>query len=133
MNTETIESSEWQKNIEIAVAPRYLAEQSSPEQAEYVFAYTVEVSNLGSEPVQLLSRHWVITDGNNHVREVEGEGVVGEQPHIPPGTTYRYSSGAILATNTGTMEGGYTMRAESGLVFDAIIHPFGLIHPSALH
>ena len=129
MNTD---QREWQENIEVDVAPRYLAEQSNPDQAEYVFAYTVEVSNLGSEPIQLLSRHWVITDGHNNIREVEGEGVVGQQPHIPPGATYRYSSGAILATRTGTMEGSYTMRAESGLVFDAIIQPFGLVHPGSL-
>ncbi|MBT8148955.1 MAG: Co2+/Mg2+ efflux protein ApaG [Pseudomonadales bacterium] len=126
------EQQQWQQNIEVEVAPRYLAEQSNPEQAEYVFAYTVEVSNRGDEPIQLLSRHWIITDGNNTVREVEGEGVVGEQPHIPPGETYRYSSGAILPTRTGTMEGSYTMRAKSGLVFDAVIQPFGLIHPNAL-
>jgi len=126
------EQQQWQQNIEVEVVPRYLAEQSNPEQAEYVFAYTVEVSNLGDEPIQLLSRHWIITDGNNQVREVEGEGVVGEQPHIPPGATYRYSSGAILPTRIGTMEGSYTMRAKSGLVFDAVIHPFGLVHPNAL-
>ena len=122
----------WQESVAVDVTPRYLAQQSNPDDNEYVFAYTVEVSNRGDEPVQLLSRHWIITDGNNAVREVQGEGVVGEQPHIPPGATYRYSSGAVLNTRTGTMEGSYTMRSESGAVFDAVIQPFGLVHPGAL-
>ena len=100
--------------------------------AEYTFAYTVFISNHGDEPVQLLARHWIITDGNNTIREIEGEGVVGEQPHIKPGETYRYSSGAILATKTGTMEGSYKMLSNEGLSFDAIIKPFGLVHPNSL-
>ncbi|MBT8140412.1 MAG: Co2+/Mg2+ efflux protein ApaG [Gammaproteobacteria bacterium] len=127
------ERDKWQQCIGVNVEPRYLAEQSNPEDGEYVFAYTVEVSNRGSEPIQLLSRHWIITDGNNAVREVRGDGVVGEQPHIPPGKIFRYSSGAILGTRTGTMEGSYTMRSESGAVFDTFIHPFGLVHPGALN
>lgn len=121
-----------QNCVDVNVVPRYLAEQSNPDASEYVFAYTVQVSNRGSETVQLLSRHWIITDGNNEVREVKGEGVVGEQPHIEPGATYRYSSGAILATRTATMEGSYTMRSASGEVFAAVIEPFGLVHPGAL-
>lgn len=128
----TTEFHDWQQNIEVAVQPRYLAEQSNPDMAEYVFAYTVEVSNFGDEAIQLLSRHWIITDGNNNIREVEGEGVIGQQPLIPPGKSYRYSSGAILPTRTGTMEGSYTMRADSGITFNAVIKPFGLVHPGSL-
>lgn len=121
-----------QERVKIDVVPRYLAEQSNPDVAEYVFAYTVEVHNVSSEPVQLLGRHWIITDGHNNIREIEGEGVIGQQPHISPGETYRYSSGAILSTKTGMMEGTYRMRDSSGITFDATIHPFGLIHPESL-
>ena len=120
------------RSIEIEVEPRYLPEHSDPESAEYTFAYTVTIRNHSDTSVQLLSRHWIITDGNNQVREVKGAGVVGQQPHIGSGKSYRYSSGAILATKTGTMEGSYQMRAESGEQFDATIQPFGLIHPDSL-
>lgn len=126
-NTQALSDS-----IEINVEPRYLPDQSNEAIAEYTFAYTVSISNHGEQPVQLLARHWIITDGNNTIREIEGEGVVGEQPLIDPGKTYRYSSGAILGTRTGTMEGSYKMRAEDGINFDAIIRPFGLIHPGSL-
>ncbi len=118
--------------IEIEVEPRFLPEHSDPDSAEYTFAYTVTVRNHGEHSVQLLARHWIITDGNNQVREVKGAGVVGQQPHIGPGKSYRYSSGAILATKTGTMEGSYQMRADTGEQFDAAIPAFGLIHPDSL-
>lgn len=121
-----------QESIEVSVSPQYLPEQSNESVAEYTFAYTVEIANHGDETVQLLARHWIITDGNNSIREIEGEGVVGEQPHIKPGERYQYSSGAILSTKTGTMEGSYKMCSEAGLPFDAIIKPFGLIHPNSL-
>lgn len=121
-----------QESIEVSVSPQYLPEQSNESVAEYTFAYTVEITNHGDETVQLLARHWIITDGNNSIREIEGEGVVGEQPHIKPGERYQYSSGAILSTKTGTMEGSYKMCSEAGLPFDAIIKPFGLIHPNSL-
>ncbi|MDG2080112.1 MAG: Co2+/Mg2+ efflux protein ApaG, partial [Pseudomonadales bacterium] len=102
MNTEQLTL---QESIAVNVTPRYLPEQSNEAVAEYTFAYTVEIANLGDVAVQLLARHWIITDGNNSIREIEGEGVVGEQPHIKPGEIYQYSSGAILSTKTGTMEG----------------------------
>lgn len=121
-----------QESIEVSVSPQYLPEQSNESVAEYTFAYTVEITNHGDETVQLLARHWIITDGNNSIREIEGEGVVGEQPYIKPGERYQYSSGAILSTKTGTMEGSYKMCSEAGLPFDAIIKPFGLIHPNSL-
>ena len=129
MNDKTIT---WPSQVSVHVNPSYLAEQSNPDNAEYVFAYAVEVSNHGHESVQLLYRHWIITDGNNQVREVQGEGVVGQQPHIAPGETYRYDSGAILTTSTGMMEGSYTMLSDSGEQFETSIAPFGLVHPGSL-
>jgi len=121
-----------QQSIEVKVQPRYLPEHSNEELAEYTFAYTVRIANNSEQGVQLLARHWVITDGNNTIREVEGEGVVGQQPDIMPGESYSYSSGAILSTKTGTMEGSYKMRSFEGVYFNAIIEPFGLIHPNSL-
>ena len=120
------------KTIEISVRPVYLESQSSPEDDEYAFAYTIEIANVGVESVQLISRHWIITDGNNTVREVQGDGVVGEQPMIEPQNFFRYSSGAILSTKVGTMEGSYQMRAESGVEFDVDIPVFALVAPGAL-
>lgn len=121
-----------EKTIEISVRPVYLESQSSPEEGEYAFAYTIQIANVGIENVQLMSRHWIITDGNNSVREVKGDGVVGEQPTIAPQNYYRYSSGAILSTKVGTMEGSYQMRSESGAEFDVDIPVFGLVAPGAL-
>ena len=121
-----------QQSIEVKVQPRYLPEQSNEELAEYTFAYTVRIANNSEQIVQLLARHWIITDGNNTIREVEGEGVVGQQPDIMPGESYSYSSGAILSTKTGTMEGSYKMRSFEGVDFNAIIEPFGLVHPNSL-
>tara|TARA_B100000767_G_scaffold138680_1_gene131116 strand:- start:2694 stop:3086 length:393 start_codon:yes stop_codon:yes gene_type:complete len=129
MNTEQLKL---QQSIEVNVQPRYLPEQSNEEVAEYTFAYTVCIANNSEHSVQLLARHWIITDGNNTIREIEGEGVVGQQPDILPGESYRYSSGAILSTKTGTMEGSYKMRSFEGIDFNAIIKPFGLVHPNSL-
>ena len=119
--------------IDIDVETQYLPNQSSPTEKRFVFAYTITINNQGDEAVQLLRRHWLITDGNEDIQEVEGEGVVGEQPLIAPGASYRYTSGAILETSTGTMEGSYLMRSASGTTFDAPIALFPLIHPMALH
>ena len=119
--------------ISIDVDTRFIDEQSSPENSRYAFAYTITISNHGTEAVQLISRHWLITDGRNQVQEVRGDGVVGEQPLIQPGTSFRYTSGALLETATGTMEGSYQMVSASGLTFDAPIELFSLIHPTALH
>ncbi len=120
-------------SININVESQYMDEQSSPANDRYAFAYTITISNKGNEPVQLLTRHWLITDGNNNVQEVRGEGVVGEQPIINPGSSYRYSSGALLDTAVGTMEGSYHMQSQSGQQFDAPIAPFPLIRPGAVH
>ena len=119
--------------IEVSAKAEYVASQSRPEDEHYVFAYHITIRNTGSAPAQLISRHWVITDGNGDVREVRGEGVVGEQPVVSPGEGYEYTSGAVLETSVGTMQGSYQMLAEDGEHFDAIIAPFRLAVPGALH
>lgn len=119
--------------ITIGVQTQYLADQSSPEDKRFVFAYTITINNESEESVQLLRRHWLITDGNEKVQEVEGDGVVGEQPLIAAGASYRYTSGAVLETAMGTMEGSYQMCSASGDTFDAPIDLFPLVHPMALH
>jgi ApaG protein len=120
-------------HIDVSVDTRFLAEQSSPEQGRYAFAYTITVHNRGKVPARLVSRHWVITDGNGKVEEVRGAGVVGQQPLIDVGKSHTYSSGTLMATKVGTMQGSYQMLAEDGTQFDAIIAPFRLAVPGALH
>jgi ApaG protein len=120
-------------DIQIDVVTRYLADQSVPAENRFVFAYTITITNHRNEAVRLLSRHWRITDANNHVQEVRGEGVVGEQPLIGSGESYRYSSGSMLATPVGTMEGSYQMVTTSGESFDAPIRAFSLARPGVLH
>src|SRR5712672_553607 len=107
--------------IRIEVETAYLDEQSDPKEGRYVFSYTITIRNEGLVPARLLTRHWVITDANGKVEEVRGEGVVGEQPHLKPGQGFRYSSGAVLETPVGAMEGTYTMQADNGQEFDAPI------------
>jgi ApaG protein len=120
-------------NIAIDVATRYLPEQSIPAEHRFVFAYTITIRNLGTEAVRLLNRHWRITDANNKVQEVRGEGVVGEQPLIEAGSSFRYTSGSLLETAVGTMEGSYEMVSISGHTFNAPIAVFSLAQPGALH
>jgi len=119
--------------IRIQVATQYVDDQSEPDIDRYVFAYTITIENLSELPAQLLSRHWVITDANGEVQEVSGDGVVGEQPKLGPGETYRYSSGAVLETPVGAMQGRYRMQADDGIDFDAPIPPFTLAVPGMLH
>ncbi len=119
--------------IRISVNTAYLATQSQPEKDRFAFSYTISIENCSSISTQLLSRHWVITDENETVQEVVGDGVVGEQPHIPPGEKYTYSSGTVLETQVGTMEGTYTMRSEDGNVFEVPIPMFSLTRPQSLH
>jgi ApaG protein len=119
--------------IDVSVVTRFLAEQSQPEQQRYAFAYTVTVRNNGAVPATLLSRHWVITDGDGHVEEVRGAGVVGQQPRIEAGGSHTYSSGTVMTTKVGNMQGSYQMQAEDGKRFDAVIAPFRLAVPGALH
>ena len=117
----------------IEVATTYVDEQSEPANGRYVFAYTITISNRGNIAARLLSRHWVITDANGKVQEVSGDGVVGEQPHLGPGEQFRYSSGAVLETPVGAMQGRYRMEADNGTSFDAPIPPFTLAVPGVLH
>lgn len=120
-------------DIHIQVVTDYVDEQSEPDSDRYVFAYTITIANNGNVAAKLLSRHWVITDANGKVQEVQGDGVVGEQPHIKPGDEFRYSSGAVLETPVGAMQGLYRMQAEDGVSFDAPIAPFTLAVPGLLH
>ncbi|ALI07948.1 Co2+/Mg2+ efflux protein ApaG [Pseudomonas thivervalensis] len=119
--------------VDVSVTTRFLAEQSQPEHDRFAFAYSITVRNNGSLPARLLSRHWVITDGDGHVEEVRGEGVVGQQPLIDAGKSHSYSSGTVMTTKVGTMQGTYQMLAEDGTRFDAVIKPFRLAVPGALH
>ncbi len=120
-------------DIHIHVATDYVDDQSEPDADRYVFAYTITISNQGSVPATLMSRHWVITDANGKVQEVNGDGVVGEQPHLNPGEQFRYSSGAVLETPVGAMQGLYRMETDCGARFDAPIAPFTLAVPGLLH
>lgn len=119
--------------IRVDVSTSFLDEQSEPELDRYVFSYTITIANLGSEAARLLSRHWIITDANGKVQEVRGDGVVGEQPYLDPGEQFRYSSGTVLETPVGTMQGSYQMLADDGVRFDAPIAPFTLAVPGLLH
>lgn len=122
-----------QYHIKVEVQTTYVREQSEPENNRYVFAYTITITNTGQVPAQLLSRHWVITDANNKVQEVRGEGVVGEQPYLTPGDSFRYTSAAMLDTPVGCMQGNYQMIADDGVEFDAEIPVFNLSTPHTLH
>ncbi len=123
------------KKYDVTVAARatYVAEESDPSRNKYVFAYTITVTNTGSVAARLLSRHWIIIDGDHHVQEVKGQGVVGQQPLLNPGESFEYTSGTHLTTAVGTMRGTYQMVADDGRTFDAIIPPFTLSVPRVLH
>ena len=120
-------------NVRVEVESQYAPERSQPFQNHWFFHYTVRISNEGDETVQLLSRHWIITDGNGHVEEVRGAGVVGEQPVLSPGESFEYTSGCQLKTSTGTMRGTYQMVTEDGSHFDVEIAPFALAEPYTVH
>lgn len=120
-------------HIEVQVQSEYLPEQSNPEQARYVFAYHITITNAGDTPAQLLTRHWIIMDGEARRQEVRGDGVVGEQPELAPGESYRYSSGTVLETPVGSMHGSYGMVDRHGVHFDAPIPAFTLAIPRILH
>jgi ApaG protein len=119
--------------IQIEVETAYLPDQSDPAVPRYVFAYTITIRNNGAVPATLLTRRWVITDANGKVREVEGEGVVGEQPCIAPGQAHRYSSGAVIETPVGVMQGSYGMVSEDGISFPAPVPAFRLAVPGILN
>jgi ApaG protein len=119
--------------IQIDVQTRYMDEQSSPEHERYVFSYTITIHNKGDYPAKLLNRHWVITDAEGGVEEVRGRGVVGEQPYLQPGGQFQYTSGTILKTPVGSMEGSYGMVTDEGVQFEAVIPAFSLAVPKILH
>ena len=119
--------------IDVQVQPAYIAEQSDPVNNHYVFSYTVTIRNNGSMPAKLLTRHWVIVDGDGLTQEVKGDGVIGEQPHLQPGEGFQYTSGTFMSTPFGTMHGSYQMLSDSGEKFDASIPAFQLTVPNALH
>ncbi|HTP97059.1 MAG TPA: Co2+/Mg2+ efflux protein ApaG [Burkholderiales bacterium] len=122
-----------QYEITVSARASYIAEQSDESAGRYVFAYTITITNTGSAAAQLISRHWIITDGNNQVQEVRGLGVVGEQPLLKPQESFEYTSGTAIATPIGTMRGSYQMLAEDGVQFDAPIAEFALSVPRVLH
>jgi len=121
------------QSIQIGVEANYLADQSDAEDHRYVFSYTITIRNTGKLPVQLLTRRWLITDAGGKVREVRGDGVVGEQPRIRPGEIHRYSSLSIIETPVGTMEGSYGMVDDDGQAFSASIPIFRLAIPGILN
>ena len=112
---------------------QYVEARSAPESNRYLFAYTITITNTGKVSAQLLTRHWIITDGRGHVQEVRGDGVVGEQPNLAPGESFEYTSAAMLETPVGSMHGSYQMVAADGAQFDAPIEPFGLAVPNSLN
>ena len=119
--------------IIVSAKPQYIEEQSSPEDERYVFSYTITITNNGTVPAKLLSRHWLITDANGKVQEVNGEGVIGEQPHLKPGESFRYTSGAMIETPVAVMQGKYTLVSDEGIQFKANIPQFTLSIPRVLH
>jgi len=119
--------------IIVEATPQYIESQSSPDANRYVFAYTITITNIGLKPATLLSRHWLITDSNGKVQEVKGDGVIGEQPHLQPGESFRYTSGAMIETPVGVMQGKYLLISDSGDNFKAAIPKFTLSIPRTLH
>ncbi len=120
-------------SIEVSTQTQYLEGDSAPDEDKYVFAYTITITNGGEVPAKLITRHWWITDGQGEVREVHGTGVVGEQPHLQPAQSFRYTSGAILTTPVGAMHGYYEFEADDGSRFDAAIPAFSLSLPNIVH
>lgn len=119
------------RGIQISVDSAYLDAHSQPERREWVFGYTVDIQNIGDSTVQLIDRHWVITDAHGRVEHVRGQGVVGRQPKILPGGAFRYTSFCPLGTSMGSMTGEYTFKGEDGSLFEATIPPFALIDPES--
>lgn len=120
-------------SIRVDVDTLYVDSESDPERNRFVFAYTVTIRNVGSTSARLLTRHWIIRDANGKVQEVQGEGVVGEQPHLKPGEGFQYTSGTMLETSMGTMGGSYSLVTDEGKEFKAMIADFLLSAPRTLH
>jgi len=125
--------SEKKHDITVKTRTAFIPDQSNPDGDRYVFAYTITISNSGTVPARLISRHWIITDANDKVQEVKGMGVVGEQPLLQPGESFEYTSGSAIETPVGTMRGTYQMVADDGTKFDANIPEFTLSMPRVLH
>lgn len=130
---KTNQDTDQETGIHIEVQTRYLEQQSAPQKQSYAFSYTITITNLREEPVKLLSRHWIITDQNGKIEEVEGEGVVGKQPIIEPGGQFQYASGAVINTEIGDMKGSYTLQSSNGETFEAAIPLFVLALPHMIH
>ncbi len=122
-----------QHGVVIETQVNYLPEQSDEAENRFVFSYTISITNLGPSTAKLISRHWIITDAHNHVQEVRGKGVVGEQPLLKPSQSFEYTSGTVLTTQVGTMRGSYQMQAEDGTEFEVKIPQFVLSVPRVLH
>lgn len=119
--------------IKVTVKTTYAPEQSRPHDNRYVYTYTITIKNIGDQAAQLMNRHWIISDANEKIQEVQGEGVVGQQPRLAPGDNYTYTSGVILETQFGTMRGSYEMKTDLGDLFEAPIPAFALVPPQAIH
>lgn len=128
-----METTEDRYRIRVSASSSYVVEHSSPENGQYVFAYTVTIRNTGEVAAQLRTRHWIITDANARVQEVRGDGVVGEQPRLAPGEGFQYTSAAVIETPVGSMYGSYQMIADDGHRFDARIPAFSLSVPNVVH
>ena len=120
-------------NIRIKVTTNYLKEQSAPDENRFVFSYTINIKNLGNNSAKLISRQWIITDSNGNIQEVNGDGVVGQQPNINSGEEFTYTSGTIIKTPVGTMEGRYFMEDRNNKSFEAPIAPFTLAVPGLIN
>lgn len=131
--TSDLSSEARTRDIFVRVDPRFDPRRSQPARGQWFFLYTVTIENRGAETVQLVSRHWIITDGMGEVEEVRGPGVVGEQPVLAPGESFQYTSGCPLTTDVGQMEGSYRMVTADGEEFDAAIAPFTLRGPGLVH
>ncbi|MEK6685063.1 MAG: Co2+/Mg2+ efflux protein ApaG [Pseudomonadota bacterium] len=119
--------------IDVSIRTAYLPDQSDEDADRHVFAYTITIANMGTVPAQLISRHWIIDNGDGTVQEVRGLGVVGEQPLLKPGDSFEYTSGTVIPTSVGSMKGSYQMAAEDGFHFDVTIPEFILSAPRILH
>lgn len=120
-------------HINVEIETNYLPEESSPEANRYVFSYTITLTNDGDTAARLMTRHWIITDANNRVQEVKGDGVIGEQPYLVPGKSFQYTSGTVFETPIGTMQGSYQMISDDGTEFEAEIPLFSCALPGTLH
>ncbi len=120
-------------DIQVKVTTQYIEAESNSEASRFVFAYTISIENQGDIAAKLLSRHWIITDANNRVQEVKGKGVIGEQPYLRPGQAFQYTSGTMLETPVGSMQGTFQMIADDDHHFDAVIEPFSLALPRMLN